>query len=139
MRGRHVIRTWCGTQATVALSSAEAELIAAVRGAAEGLAVSSISSDLGRPCGLRIHLDSSAAMGICKRTGVGKVRHLDTRLLWIQDLVRDGRVTVCKVAGTENPADLLTKHLAADQISTHLVCLENWPREGRAIAAPCRR
>ena len=38
MRGSHVLRTWCGTQATVALSSAEAELIAAVRGAAEGLA-----------------------------------------------------------------------------------------------------
>ncbi len=38
MRGGHVLKTWCTAQATVALSSAEAELVAAVRGAAEGLA-----------------------------------------------------------------------------------------------------
>ena len=80
MRGSHVLKTWSGTQATIALSSAEAELIAAVRGAAEGLAVRSLVRDFGQDCGLRIHVDSSAAIGICKRTGVGKIRHLDTRL-----------------------------------------------------------
>ena len=62
MRGRHVLKVWSTTQATIALSSAEAELIAAVRGAAEGLAMKSILSDLGEECGLRICLDSSAAI-----------------------------------------------------------------------------
>ena len=106
MRGRHVLRTWCGTEATIALSSAEGELTAAVHGAAEGLAACSLNKDLGKPCGLRVHVDSSAALGICKCTGVGKVRHMDTRFLWIQELVRDGRIQVLKVAGVENPADL---------------------------------
>ena len=136
MRGRHVLRTWCGTQVTIALSSAEDELIAAVRGAAERLAACSLSSDLGKPCGLRIHVDSSAAIGICKRTGVGKIRHLDTRLLWIQEAVRDGTLEVMKVLGTENPADLTTKHLGAEQITECLTRLSCWERDGRAQAAP---
>ena len=84
LRGRHVLKTWSGTQATIALSSAEAELIALVKGAAEGLALRSLIADLGEECSLRVHVDSSAAIGICRRTGVGKVRHLDTRLLWAQ-------------------------------------------------------
>jgi hypothetical protein len=136
MRGRHVLKTWSGTQATIALSSAEAELIAAVRGAAEGLAVRSLVRDFGLDCGLRIHVDSSAAIGICKRTGVGKIRHLDTRLLWIQEAVRDGTLEVMKVLGTENPADLMTKHLGAEQITECLTRLSGWEREGRAQAAP---
>jgi hypothetical protein len=136
MRGRHVLKTWSGTQATIALSSAEAELIAAVRGAAEGLAVRSLVRDFGLDCGLRIHVDSSAAIGICKRTGVGKIRHLDTRLLWIQEAVRDGTLEVVKVLGTENPADLMTKHLGAEQITECLTRLSGWEREGRAQAAP---
>jgi hypothetical protein len=136
MRGRHVLKTWSHTQATIALSSAEAELIAAVKGAAEGLAVRSLVRDFGRSCALRVHVDSSAAIGICRRTGVGKVRHLDTRLLWIQELVRDGTLEVVKIAGTENPADLMTKHLAADFISAHLIKLECFAREGRADIAP---
>ena len=136
MRGRHVLKTWSGTQATIALSSAEAELIAAVKGAAEGLAVRSLVQDFGRNCALRVHVDSSAAIGICKRTGVGKVRHLDTRLLWVQELVRDGTLEVVKIAGTINPADLMTKHLPADSISAHLIRLECFAREGRAEIAP---
>jgi hypothetical protein len=136
LRGRHVLKTWSGTQATIALSSAEAELIAAVKGAAEGLAVRSLVRDFGRNCALRVHVDSSAAIGICRRTGVGKVRHLDTRLLWVQELVRDGTLEVIKVAGTENPADLMTKHLAADLISAHLTKLDCFARKGRAELAP---
>lgn len=120
----------------MALSSAEAELIAAVKGASEGLAVRSLERDFGHECSVGVWLDSSAALGVCKRTGVGKIRHLDTRLLWIQDLVREGGLVVRKIAGQENPADLMTKHLGSDQISANLARLRCWPREGRAEAAP---
>jgi hypothetical protein len=136
MRGAHVLKTWCSTQTTIALSSAEAELIAAVRGAAEGLAARSLAEDLGSECKLRVHVDSSAAIGICKRSGIGKIRHLDTRLLWIQDLVRNGTIGIMKVAGIDNPADLMTKYLNAESISTHLIRLSCWPRDGRAKSAP---
>jgi hypothetical protein len=136
LRGSHVLKTWCTTQSTVALSSAEAELVAAVRGAAEGLSARSLAQDLGSECQLRLHIDSSAAIGICKRSGIGKIRHLDTRLLWIQDLVRNGTINVLKVPGEVNPADLMTKHLCAENISAHLARLCCWEREGRATCAP---
>ena len=136
MRGSHVLKTWSGTQATVALSSAEAELIALVKGAAEGLAMRSLLWDLGEDSTVRVRVDSSAAIGICKRTGVGRIRHLDTRLLWVQELVRSGALLVEKVPGEDNPADLMTKHLGADAISAHLVRLSCWEASGRAKAAP---
>ena len=136
MRGSHVLKTWSHTQATIALSSAEAELIAAVKGAAEGLAVRSLVQDFGRDCALRVHVDSSAAIGICRRTGVGEVRHLDTRLLWVQELVRDGTLEVIKIAGTVNPADLMTKHLQAEAISANLTRLDCYARDGCAELAP---
>ena len=136
MRGSHVLRTWSGTQATVALSSAEAELIAAVRGASEALAARSYLRDLGADCSLVLRLDSSAAIGITRRTGLGKVRHLDTRLLWIQERVASGDIVVVKTAGVTNPADLMTKFLSSDDVMSHLLRLGGRPRSGRATAAP---
>ena len=136
MRGSHVLKTWSTTQPTIALSSAEAELIAAVRGAAEGLTALTLCTDFGRECKLRVHLDSSAAVGVARRRGVGKIRHLDTRLLWIQERVHAGDLWVVKVAGTENPADLMTKHLSEEVGSACMVRLGCWPREGRAAIAP---
>lgn len=38
-RGTRTLKVWATTQATVALSSAEAELIAAARSASEGMAM----------------------------------------------------------------------------------------------------
>mgnify|MGYP002806399548 CR=1 FL=1 len=111
-------------------------MIAAVRGAVEGLAVRSLVRDFGQDCGLRIHVDSSAAIGICKRTGVGKIRHLDTRLLWIQEAVRTRVLEVVKVPGTENPADLMTKPLPRSEIDGHLGRLGLSRATGRAETAP---
>eukprot|EP00972_Heterocapsa_arctica_P058215 8588383-Heterocapsa_arctica.AAC.1 len=39
------------------------------------------------------------------------MKHLDTRFLWLQDLVRDKQLTVEKIGTLVNPADVLTKHL----------------------------
>ncbi len=136
MRGAHVLKTWCTTRAKVTLSSTEAELVAAVRGAAEGLVVQALSRDFGHKCKLRIHLDSSAALGIVRRRGLGKIRHLDTRLLWIQERVHAGYLRIVKVAGTENPADLLTKHVGEEALAACLWRTSCRPRAGRAAVAP---
>jgi hypothetical protein len=39
------------------------------------------------------------------------VRHLEVKDLWLQALVRDGRVSLAKMRGDRNPADVLTKYL----------------------------
>ena len=43
------------------------------------------------------------------RRGLGKLRHLELKWLWVQDAVKEGRVKLKTVRGTENVADHLTK------------------------------
>jgi hypothetical protein len=64
------------TQKAVTLSSGEAELCGIVKGTAEALGIQSLGRDLGIEMGLSIHTDSAAAAGICRRSGIGRVRHL---------------------------------------------------------------
>ena len=105
------MKTCSKTQGPVALSSGEAEYYAMVKGAIEGLGMQTLARDLGWHLPLRLHVDSSAAKAIASRQGMGKIRHLEVRHLWLQQVVRDGKVLLRKVAGKLNPADLLTKGL----------------------------
>ena len=50
-------------------------------------------------------LDSAAARGICRREGVGTIRHLSTKVLWPQLLVKRGEVTFGACRSAENRAD----------------------------------
>ena len=138
--GTHAVKSWSSTQASVALSSGEAEFNGVVRGAGVGLGYQSLLRDLGVNVGLRVWTDSSAAIGICTRQGLGKLRHLDTHTLWIQQAVRSKRVDLRKVAGEVNPADLFTKHsLTRERLIglTKLFDLEY--QGGRAESAPQTR
>ena len=136
MRGSHVLRHWSATQATAALSSAEAELIGIVKGASEAIGIRSLLEDFGHVCGIEVCTDAAAAVGACKRTGVGRIRHLDTRLLWVQDKVRSKEIMLSRIPGAENPADLMTKFLPGEAILDDLARIGCWPREGRADSAP---
>ena len=53
----------------------------------------------------------SAAIGIARRKGLGKSRHLDVTDLWIQDRIKSKAIHLSKVAGAENVADILTKYV----------------------------
>ena len=116
--GQHVVKTWASTQSVVALSSGEAEFYGVVRGACEGLGVAALAEDLqGARMTVGIGTDSSAAKGIASRRGLGKVKHLETRTLWLQDHVARGSVLVRKVPGECNVADMLTKFLSANKLA----------------------
>ena len=60
-----------------------------------------------------IYGDSSAANAISERRGCGKLKHIHTGQLWIQEKVEAEELTMRRLLGTENPADLYTKHLAS--------------------------
>ena len=75
-----------------------------------------MAADFGDAMQVEVWTDSSASKGICSRIGLGKVRHLDTGLLWIQNYVEKGIIKVKKVKGTENPADIGTKPVNKDTI-----------------------
>ena len=114
--GLHVIRTASTTQTVVALSSAEAEFYGAVKTGSNLIGAKSMAADLGLEVQLRLWLDSSAALGVASRRGVGRIRHLHTAALWLQGVVSDKLIEVRKVKGVGNVADLLTKHLASPRV-----------------------
>ena len=64
--------------------------------------------------------DSSAAKSFVSRKGLGKMRHIEIRDLWLQREVGQGHLVVSKVAGTENPADTMTKFLSWRAIRSRL-------------------
>ena len=140
MLGSHCIKHWSSTQSSVALSSGEAEFAGVIRGAGQGLGYKALLQDLGVGAQLRVWTDSSAAIGICNRQGLGKLRHLDTHTLWIQQAVRTGRVDLRKVHGEKNPADLLTKHSLSRERLEMFVALHGCKYlAGRAGSAPKMR
>eukprot|EP00973_Karenia_brevis_P024373 3361542-Karenia_brevis.AAC.1 len=58
---------------------------------------------------IKLGTDSSAAKSFVCRRGLGKMKHLGLRDLWLQKEVQEGRFAVSKVPGEENQADLMTK------------------------------
>eukprot|EP00969_Alexandrium_andersonii_P267938 11840036-Alexandrium_andersonii.AAC.1 len=59
-----------------------------VKGAAEGLGLTAIAEDLGFSAFREVCADSSAAIGICRRAGVGRARRFAVGQLWVQERVR---------------------------------------------------
>ena len=135
MIGNHCIKTWSRTQTTLALSSGESELLSIVRAACEGLGMASLLQDLGEVATVRLHGAASAALGIIQRTGVGKIRHLDTNVLWLQQRELHKSIEFMKVLGTRNPADLMTKHLDKESGERHLERLHFAFLDGRTSMA----
>ena len=117
MVGSHLISASSTTQMVVATSSGEAEFYALAKSASRALGAQSLASDLGVSLLPRVFVDSTASKGIASRRGVARVRHLHVQLLWVQQVVAERGLTVLKVQGTENPADMGTKHLALSEMA----------------------
>ena len=113
-----MIKTFSRKQSVTALSSAEAELAALTEAAKESVYLSLLMETLlyGMPKGetgeFPIHLasDSEAALSISKMTGLlRRVRHLELRHRYLQELVHLERLILSFISGERNPADGLTK------------------------------
>ena len=126
LMGKHCIKTWSSTQGAVALSSAEAEFYALVEAVLRAKGLVTVAAELGFTS-LRTEVkaatDSSAAKSFISRRGLGKMKHIEIRDLWLQEEVLKGLVEVMKVRGTENPADLMTKYLNMTDIKERLAYL----------------
>ena len=135
MIGEHFIKSWATTQASITLSSAEAELVAMTKATAELLGLLHMVRDLGRRMKGVVYADSSAALAIADRKGSGKLRHINIRMLWIQEKQDRGEVELRKIQGAVNPADLLTKHVPANRLQDLSRRLAQYPKAGRARVA----
>ena len=108
--GGHLLETSSSRQQIVALSSAESEFYGITRAAAAGIQVRECLAELGLVTKLRVFSDSSAARGMVARSGSGRVKHIETRYLWIQDRVRRRQLTIESVDTSHNTSDLGTKY-----------------------------
>ncbi len=75
------------------------------------------------------------ALGILQRKGVCKIRHLDVGTLWLQEKEAQRRITLGRVKGENNPADLGTKHLTEETMLKHTRTMNQHFVDGRAGAA----
>ena len=107
--GEACVRSLCRGQAVIALSSGEAEYYGLVTGTSEGLGEQSWAADWGIKIPLHVWMDATAGVAIGSRRGLGKVKHIDTIFLWVQDIMNRRRATIGKKHTSENFADILTK------------------------------
>ena len=100
-------------QGLIALSSAEAETYAATSGACDALFLSRcLGYLLEAEISIKLLIDNSACRYILSRAGCGRVRHLSTRVLWMQQRVERKELSVGAVPSSENVADIGTKRLS---------------------------
>ena len=135
MRGHHLVQMWSTTQTTVALSSGEAELSGICRGALKGIGTRSLADGVGMKLSLTVLTDATTAINICRRRGLGKIRHLAVADLWVQVQVKTKEFLLNNVAGKANPADMLTKHDAGTMLR-NLAAMGLELKEGRHALAP---
>ena len=108
MMGCHMLTHWSRTQQCVALSSGEAELNSTLKVACEGLGLKYLLEEIDVHLNLELFGDSSASQGTLQRLGSGKVKHLATRQLWLQEKVYNREIAVRKIPRSINWSDVLT-------------------------------
>ena len=136
MLGQCLIKHWSKTRTTISLSSGEAELHGIAMGCAQALGLQSLLRDLGWKIEVKVRSDATAAIGIARRKGLGKVRHLDCTDLWVQDKIRSKQILLEKVLGTENVADVLTKYVDKATLDRALPKMGLHKMAGRPASAP---
>ena len=104
--------------------------MAIVRASTEAIGLTQLAESWAINLRAHVHADSSAALAISTRKGCGRLRHVRIGHLWIQEASENGQVKFCKVRGTLNPADLLTKFLPGARIANLCEQLSQVPREG---------
>ena len=134
--GPHTLKWWSKTQPTIALSSGEAELAAMVKCTSEGMGMLCIMAEFGIQSDLTVRSDAVAAIGIVKRQGLGRIRHLAVADLWIQQKCKQGDVAYSKLPGKDNTSDILTKPVEAETIDRHMAAMNLEFRSGRHQLAP---
>ena len=114
--GEPVIDVACSEQDVVSLSAPESEFYAMTTDGAHGIHTKNILSDLQVGVIVRLETDSTSASGICRRRGVGRLRYLHKKQVWLQDQVAARNVELGRVPSEDNEADLGMKDLERDRI-----------------------
>ena len=112
-----VIHSTSRSQKCKPLSSTEAEWYAASSSTCDGLYLQHIVEFLTDNNCDRLHLytDNSAVRMLSLKCGVGRLRHIKGRMLWLQEKMANGELEIKQVQTAWNVADLNTKGLSRDR------------------------
>ena len=128
--------TWCSQkQETVALSSCEAEFMAATEAAKQAIWLQDLLSEIiGKPCErVVIYIDNKSAIALTKNPVFhGRSKHIHRRYHFIRECVDNNLIEVHHIAGSEQRADILTKALARIRFKEmrSLIGVEDLTRNG---------
>ena len=100
------VLTWVRTQKTRALSSAEAELYAIGSGAIEGLGAAQLLKEWQCETAPLLWTDSQSALAVCRCRRPGRMKHIELKVLAVQEWLKTGRLRVRKISTHDIPADL---------------------------------
>ena len=109
-------------QPIVALSTTEAEYVAAVSAGAELLWFRNLFTEFGfnlSSTSSPLFIDNQSALAVAKNPEHhGRMKHLDLRFYWLRDEVEKGIISVSYCPTEHMPADILTKSLSRDKVLT---------------------
>ena len=106
-------------QGIVALSTTEAEFVAAVSCGQEMLWLRNLLTEFGYDvsCASKLRIDNLSALSVAKNPEHhGRMKHLDLRFYWLRDEVAKGRIELLHLRTADMPADILTKSLARPKV-----------------------
>ena len=117
------VSTKSGMQRIVALSTTEAETIAAVQCAQEMLYVMRLinSMELKVKLPMVLEIDNKGAVDLSNSWSVsGGTKHMEVRYQFLRELKQNGLLKVHWIPGTENDSDLFTKNLDRKTFEKHV-------------------
>ena len=120
MAGKCCLRHYAKGQGVIALSSGEAEFYGLVTCVAQALGDVALAKDWGIRLEPLVHMDATAGIAIGSRRGLGRVKHIDTIFLWVQEVIAKGRVAVDKKHTSVMLADILTKAMTEGRMESML-------------------
>ena len=114
----------------VALSTTEAEYMAATHACKEAIWLKRLCSDIEFKQGvLTIYSDNQSAISLAKNlTFHARTKHIDVQYHFVRDMVEDGKVKLEKVETLVNVADALTKPVSIEKF--------RWYSESMGLSAP---
>eukprot|EP00253_Pinus_taeda_P008992 PITA_08992 len=115
-------------QSVVALSTTEAEYMAATHASKEAVWLQRLCSSMGLVQGaIRIDCDSQSAIFVAKNSAYhSKAKHIDVQYHFVRDMIEDKKVLLVKVDTLKNTADAFTKSVSSEKFS--------WCRETMGVS-----
>ena len=100
-------------QATVTLSSTEAEYIGVAECCQDGTFIAMLLEEtLKQARKMKVFCDNTGAIYLCVNQQVGtRTKHIDVKWHFIRELIAEGKLEVKFVGTEDNPADIFTKNV----------------------------